>query len=617
MSQDLLSFLDEPGPTGKSGIASHQTNNAPGQTASEDTNSIGIHERSPGNATAADTAGPSLFDNGNDEDDDFGDFEDASLAPTEVNPPAPVPVPAPAMPQPKPEFSKSKPRAKEVRSPFPPKASKPPKPTTSPKSRPPAKRNDVGSHPFAGRMDLLFEADGDDYDAGTDELGDLANNPEAAMEYSKRIIAEQEEKAKGKGKGKNPAGQRGEFVDLEEVKSGSGVINGKGKAKDPNVLFDADDVSDDGGEGEDDDFGDFETWDASATSAPAQSENALEPLSSGMDLLGLDDAPPPNMTPKSAQTRTLPQQTMPGQTSGRQTASTSSSSATKQHDDDFWDDFETTTSASRKQHRPPSQPTQDDTWPDFDETPAPPSAKPTSSPSRHSNTKPPPQQDILPPTNIPPPLTLLTLFPPLFTSCSETLLTPLSKLDLASRQTLLAHPATHQFLRGYLSALKVLARIIAGRKLRWKRDQRLSQSMRIGPSVAGGGKGGMKLAGLDKSEVAKEDREVVDTIRLYRAQIGKLRSAVSSASTAPGLPKLPAVPEINSETIPVKALKQAEGGITAREACALCGLKREERVTKVDDAVEDSFGEWWVKERGMHVQCWEFWEGNERRLKSR
>ena len=126
----------------------------------------------------------------------------------------------------------------------------------------------------------------------------------------------------------------------------------------------------------------------------------------------------------------------------------------------------------------------------------------------------------------------------------------------------------------------------------------------------------MKLAGLDKSEVAKEDREVVDTVRLYRAQIGKLRSAVTAASAAPGLPKLPTVPDI-SETMPVKALRTTEGGIPAPHACALCGLKREERVVKVDGEVEDSFGEWWVQGMSMHLQCRKFWDEFEGRLKGR
>lgn len=124
----------------------------------------------------------------------------------------------------------------------------------------------------------------------------------------------------------------------------------------------------------------------------------------------------------------------------------------------------------------------------------------------------------------------------------------------------------------------------------------------------------MKLAGVDRSEVTKEEREVLDTVRLYKAQVGKLRGAVSGASAAGQ--KLPAVPEI-SEQMPVKVLKAVEGGFVAPHACALCGMKREERVAKIDEAVEDSFGEWWVQGVDMHVFCRSWWEENKNKLRSR
>ena len=126
----------------------------------------------------------------------------------------------------------------------------------------------------------------------------------------------------------------------------------------------------------------------------------------------------------------------------------------------------------------------------------------------------------------------------------------------------------------------------------------------------------MKLAGVDKAEVAKEDREVLDTLDQWKAQVGKLRTAVTAASSAPGLPKLPAVPEI-VENMPVRTLKASEGGLSATHACALCGIRREERVAKVDSEVEDSFGEWWVEGMNMHVACRNFWDEFEKKLKSR
>ena len=159
----------------------------------------------------------------------------------------------------------------------------------------------------------------------------------------------------------------------------------------------------------------------------------------------------------------------------------------------------------------------------------------------------------------------------------------------------------------------------SSRKLRWKRDQYLSQGMRIGPAAAGGKSSGMKLAGVDKSETAKEDREVLDALRLWKAQIGKLRSAVAAASsiTPDGESRLPPVPEISESTMPVRTVKAVEGGVTAAHACALCGLKREERVAKVDVEVNDSFGEWWVEGMNMHLVCRNFWEEHKGKLRSR
>lgn len=619
MSQDLLSFLDEPQSQDRPQPSPNPPQDWP---IGVDTWSSTSHVQPNSNTVSASQQDSPATDTALHEvdDDDFGDFEDASAAPVRQD----VPIPASSVPHPRPRSPVSQPRINEVRSPFPARANKTSRSAPQP---PPEKKDAVGSHPFAGRMDLLFGADDTDYDAGADELGDLANNPEAAMAYSKRIIAEQQETAKGKGKGKSVAGQIGGFIDLEEEreraasKGGGQADGGKSSAKDPDILFDADDISDAGDAPDEDDFGDFEDWGGSVATKAANTSNDAQPTSLGMDLLGLDDVPP-QPAARSAQERADTSYLQTPQSNGSSRPTAASAAATRlQQDNDFWDNFETTAAASKGPQPTSSQPDPDDSWADF-ETSAPASPPPKASPARKS----PPQQkptpspssnknNKLPPANIPQPATLLSLFPALFASADDSLFTAMSKLDLKSRSMLLSHPASHQFLRGYLAHIRVLARIIAGRKLRWKRDQRLSQSMRIGPAAAGG-KGGMKLAGLDKAEVAKEDREVLDTVRLYRAQVAKLRSAVTAASSAPGLPKLPSAPDIQ-DPMPVKALKQSEGGITAREACALCGLKREERVVKIDDGVEDSFGEWWVQGMSMHVQCKNFWEEFERRLKSR
>ena len=217
-----------------------------------------------------------------------------------------------------------------------------------------------------------------------------------------------------------------------------------------------------------------------------------------------------------------------------------------------------------------------------------------------------------PPTNIPPPSVLLALFPPLFDLPQSTLFKEVSSKPFSLKNRIITDPSTIDFLRACLLIATVAARIIAGRKLRWKRDSILSQAMKIGPAAAGG-KGGMKLTGVDKAEITREDREVADVVRIWKDQLGRLRSAIAVANSS--IREASAhlvIPEIH-ETMPVKA---QDGGLTAPKQCIICGLKREERVSKVDFEVEDSFGEWWVEHWG-HRACRNFWQEHESKLRHR
>jgi hypothetical protein len=208
-----------------------------------------------------------------------------------------------------------------------------------------------------------------------------------------------------------------------------------------------------------------------------------------------------------------------------------------------------------------------------------------------------PRPEELPPTNVPPPAVLLTLFPPLFADAQEKLFKPMAAQTLPMRNKVLAEPATITYLQGYMMLASVAAHIIAGRKLRWKRDQHLSQGMRIGPASSRA-TSGMKLSSIDKSENMKEEREASDVVRVWKEQVGRLRHVVSAANQIRA-GSLDAVPDIQ-ETMPVKVLKQGEGGVPAKEPCMLCGLKRDERVGAVDQGAEDSFGEWWIDQVNMH-----------------
>ncbi|KAI9837961.1 MAG: hypothetical protein M1819_006115 [Sarea resinae] len=220
------------------------------------------------------------------------------------------------------------------------------------------------------------------------------------------------------------------------------------------------------------------------------------------------------------------------------------------------------------------------------------------------------------PSNIPPPSVLLPLFPPLFDLLRSRLSEPLSSQSHVIRNRILSDSSTATFLRGYLSLATVAARIIAGRKLRWKRDTLLAQSTRIGPARSGHA-GGMKLTTVDKAETRREEREIADVVRAWKEQLGRLRAAVAAANTSdPAAVGAAPIPDIQ-ENPPVKLLRESEGAVSAPQPCALCGLRRDERVERVDPArVEDSFGEWWVDYWG-HTACRNFWEEHRGKLSQR
>lgn len=215
-----------------------------------------------------------------------------------------------------------------------------------------------------------------------------------------------------------------------------------------------------------------------------------------------------------------------------------------------------------------------------------------------------------PPTNIPPPSILLSIFPDLINSVDDALFQPIRGHEAALKGKILSDAATVTFLRGYLALATVAARIVTGRKLRWHRDKFLAQGMSIS---AAGSKGGMKLAGIDKAQSIREDREVADVVAAFRDKVGRLRGAVAAANAAVTDGSRPLrLPEIG-EAVSVQTVQKAA---SAPNPCVVCGLKREERVPKVDFDVEDSFGEWWVDFWG-HRACKNFWLEHEARLRQR
>lgn len=201
------------------------------------------------------------------------------------------------------------------------------------------------------------------------------------------------------------------------------------------------------------------------------------------------------------------------------------------------------------------------------------------------------------PTNIPPPSVILQVFPSVLESFRE---------QVNQRKRKSGAP-TQDLVTSLVSTLKATSRVISGRSQRWKRDTRLSQSMKIGP--AGSGKtSGMKLSSVSKGENIKEEQEVVTVIECWRNHTASFNSFIQSSGGRP----IPVVADKSR----VDTASPEDGALKASHACALCGLKRDERLPKVDEDVQDSFGDWWTEHWG-HTDCKRFWEENSKHLSQR
>ena len=379
--------------------------------------------------------------------------------------------------------------------------------------------------------------------------------------------------------------------------------------RDSNVLFDADDdvPSEEEAEDDDDDFGAFEGPGA-VVSSPKRSVDLLgldmgqlspivpkqKVLARENDLFGLDEvAEPPIM--RSSTIKFQPTDPASQMYDTRKSEERSPGLITVASSKPAF--------KGSKQPAKPKAVEQDEPWDDFgawDDTSAPSDSK---SGSKDAVTLPPTistapvAADELPPRNIPPPAVLLATFPPIFLSAENDVFKPVSTQSQSAREKIFTDPKTIEFLKSYILLSVVCARVIAGRKSRWKRDTLLAQSMRIGPATSGK-LGGMKVTSLDKAEATREDREVADVLRAWQRQVGRLKAAVADVKKGSGL-DLGAVPDIR-DTMPTRIANELDGGVRSSKPCGLCGLKREERVGKVDVDVQDSFGEWWIENASMH-----------------
>ncbi len=409
-------------------------------------------------------------------------------------------------------------------------------------------------------------------------------------------------------------------------------------SSDGDTLFDADEISNDP---EDDDFGDFETVTSAELPSQAQQSQSLNNIFTTATLAPKSAKRVTDLFPTATNlsSNVLPYPQAPKSPSFQERnpfselgLATKQLSSVKKVENPIsaspvtaWPTFEPTISKPDLYRDSPVTDQQvEEEWGDFadlpPETPAVANAKATSGIEADAWAWDAADQvaevaqpfEITPPTNIPPPSVLLALFPPLFDLPQSTLFKAVANQTFSLKNRIFSDPTTVDFLRAYLLLAVVAARIVAGRKLRWKRDTLLSQAMKIGPAAAGG-KGGMKLAGLDKAEVTREDREAADVVRAWKEQLGRLRSAIAVAnSSMKGASAHLIIPEIN-EAMHVKI---QEGTLTAPKPCIICGLKREERLNKVDVQVEDSFGEWWIEHWG-HRACRNFWLEHQSKLMHR
>ena len=112
-------------------------------------------------------------------------------------------------------------------------------------------------------------------------------------------------------------------------------------------------------------------------------------------------------------------------------------------------------------------------------------------------------------------------------------------------------------------------------------------------------------------EGRREDQEVAELVRAWRQHAGPLKASISKLSKM-NLGQNMSIPEISEN----QNARLVKGALTAPKPCAICGLKRDERLDKVDLAVEDSFGEYWEEHWG-HVDCKKFWSTYHTELRQR
>ncbi|PHH63930.1 hypothetical protein CDD81_5149 [Ophiocordyceps australis] len=387
--------------------------------------------------------------------------------------------------------------------------------------------------------------------------------------------------------------------DFEVAESAPPRHTTRGLPEASNVLFDVDDfelqdtddLEDVGG----DDFGDFELPVSPCTHSSQPPPQPSQP-SPTADLLDLNTAPDPDQEANLLQ---LGAQRESATKTGTEEAQTSSSPnptslASKSHPLDLeeqewetWDDLDSSVGGNNHETTAVNQVSDGWDWV------APLDSKSLSIDEASSSQH--------PPTNIPPPSTILSIFPDLLNR-GDAFFKSLAGQSVTTTLKVLGTSKSLHFLESYILLGTTAARIMAGRKHRWQRDKFLAKSM----SISASGSKGMKLTGVDKTQTTRENREAADVVAVWGQHVGRLRAAVATTNTSHKTSLR--VPEL-SERLQIQV---EELSATARVACIICGLKRQERVVKVDFEVQDSFGECvdlyanhaWYRVMGKMVSGW-------------
>ena len=264
-------------------------------------------------------------------------------------------------------------------------------------------------------------------------------------------------------------------------------------------------------------------------------------------------------------------------------------------EEDEWQSFEALDRFETKAESVAPAPPEDD-WDAFEDGQVPPAPSPqntfsmqhsTISESKPQTSRSPSQR----PTTVPPPSLLLSLFHSLIEGSLRPMPRSASAHDQATVILMLHH---------------TLLRILSGRVHRWRRDLHLSQSTRIS---AAGKPGGMKLTSLSKDEKMKEEREAAEAVEIWNRNLHSVTRILSDGNLPPKAGGLRIVGS------PVVRDVKGPGVLEDRLCCAVCGLKRSERVGGLDEG-EDVFGEFWIDSWG-HVECERWWAAAEVALRQR